>query len=415
MSVVDTFLNLADYYAGESITLHPDRCLNARHRRVGCTICADVCPAEEAITVTSGTPALNNDACLHCGLCLHACPTNAYTRSDPLLRRLPQTVSTLPHGPVDLICPQHTMPNRGPSPVAVQTKRCLAALSPADLLELARQGREIWLDDSLCAACPLGTTHRALAQTVSETNSWASLLDSRGSIGLQTERRQPVESQERPVIQVDRPPVSRRGFFSSLKNLGREGLGVALAEEPVDPTALGRFVPVSERLPHFVPAQRARILTILDESTATNAPPDVRAAQQHPESPPSAGIPAAAPMVDVQVDPDLCSACGLCARFCPTGAITLLSDGDQFALAFHQALCLGEACHICQLACPEDAITLAPPILSPDLLNKKPRYLVAGDLTPCEKCGELIAAGPGHPTTCFVCRPQKPNLLASLK
>ncbi|RME47410.1 MAG: 4Fe-4S dicluster domain-containing protein, partial [Caldilineae bacterium] len=80
MSVVDTFLNLAEHFGGETITLHAGRCLNARHRGVGCTLCADACPADEAITLSGGKPRLDNDACLHCGLCLHHCPTGAYAR-----------------------------------------------------------------------------------------------------------------------------------------------------------------------------------------------------------------------------------------------------------------------------------------------------------------------------------------------
>ncbi|RME50042.1 MAG: hypothetical protein D6796_03790, partial [Caldilineae bacterium] len=113
------------------------------------------------------------------------------------------------------------------------------------------------------------------------------------------------------------------------------------------------------------------------------------------------------PIADVRVNIRQCTACGLCARFCPPGALTFLSDGQQFALGFYSALCLGKECHICELACPEQAITLTPPPLSPHLLRKKPRYLAAGDLTTCEKCGEPIAAGPDFPSTCYACRPRR--------
>jgi MinD superfamily P-loop ATPase len=109
-------------------------------------------------------------------------------------------------------------------------------------------------------------------------------------------------------------------------------------------------------------------------------------------------------MGDIMVNTSRCSACGLCARFCPTGALTFLSDDERFALAFQPFLCLGNRCSICTMACPEQAVSLNPATISSDWLAKKSRYLAAGELTACQKCGESITAGPEHPVTCFVCR-----------
>ncbi len=401
MDVVGSFLNISDYFSGEEITLHAQRCLNTRYRQIGCTLCADACPAANTIVIDPGpAPIINHETCVHCGLCLHVCPINAFSRPDPTLARLPKTAAQLPADAITLICPEHPEPAIGQTDIAVQTKRCLAALSPAHLLPLTRQGKTILLDDSPCADCPIGHVHPYIEQSVARANAWAAILSTYTPILLQTHQTTDVPPATQTVVDVDRPPISRRGFFQSITQLGKESVGAALAEEPVDPAALGRFVPVSERLPHFVPAQRVKILSFLDAQISE----DITTAKPVPLNHSDTGD---LPASDVVVDVEKCTACKLCARFCPTGALTFISDERNFALGFHAALCLGDDCGICVHACPENAIELKKILPTPTLLSKKPRYLAAGELTSCAMCGQPIAAGENHPSTCFACRPHK--------
>ncbi len=402
MSGFDILLALTEQFSGEEITLHRERCLNARFRAVGCTRCADACPAGGAIVVTNGQPALHSKACVHCGLCLHHCPTGAYTQPDALADKLVKTVAALPAGPIDLICPYHASPACGSAPQAVQVKRCLAALSPATLLELATQGRKIWLDDTCCSGCPLGKIHSTLAQTVAEANGWAALLDQAVPVRLRTGQNDPPSPIDRPVYEADRPPVSRRSLFSLFRQAGQER---AAANEPVELVKSGKATPVSERLPQSLPYQRARVLQILEQKS-----PNLQLAGQVSPTPPTATL----PIVDVAIDPARCTACGLCARFCPSGALKFITVDDQFALLFQPKLCLGQVCDICVLACPEQAVVTGPAAVSAVLLAKKP--LIVGALAKCQKCSEPIAKGPDLPSTCFACRFQNTtsNLFQSL-
>jgi ferredoxin len=222
MSTVNTFLPLPQQFSGEVITLHPERCLNIRFRAVNCSLCADACPAEDTITVTGGRPALDNDACLYCGLCLHRCPTEAFTRHDVMPTKSIKMVATLSSGSVGLECPQHPQPAYGPAVQAVQTKRCLAALSPAELLELTTQGREIWLYDTPCAKCPLGKVHSLIKQSVAEANSWSSLLEKATSISLRTGQDEAPLANQSPIYDASQPSISRRDLFGSFKKMGQE-------------------------------------------------------------------------------------------------------------------------------------------------------------------------------------------------
>ncbi len=386
MSTVDFLLTLSQQFDASIIALQPTACLNARFRAAGCTHCADICPAEAAITITNGRPALDNDVCLHCGLCLHRCPTGAFTRPDGFSRKLVRTLAAVPGGPVELVCPQHPDPTLGQVPYAIQTRRCLAAISAATLLELIATGKDIWLDDRHCADCPLGMVQSQLAHIAAEANNWAVLLADASLVQLCSELPD-ASVVSRPVLDATQPPVSRRGLFGIFKPQTAPAADTQTeASELIKP---GRDTAPSDRLPQTLPPERAAVLHTLAQHTPS-APAQMTAEQL--------------PVIDIQIDSTRCTACGLCAKFCPTGALRFLSDDESFALTFRADYCLGQQCNICQPACPEQAVVTTSATIRPNILAK--RALAAGDLGHCDRCRSPIALGPGLPSTCFACRPR---------
>jgi len=354
---------------------------------------------------------LDQEVCARCGLCLNACPTGVFVQADPPESKLPQLLARSPGQVIELACPRKEQPDmsRVPEASVVQTPRCLAALSVPALLELATMGKSLWLNDSLCHTCPIGGARRAIQRNITTANRWLEVMGHPSAIHshLDATDRLDAEPTPRTLIRGDRLAVSRRDFFRSLA--GRTGQGSpafmsdggatpseeggSITSEPVDAHRVDSEVDIGHRLPHHIPAQRqhlAHALRRLSPDPATQVPT------------------AALPVADVMVT-DACTACGLCAQFCPTEAIVFLSDGQYYVLHFSAALCLGEDCSLCAIGCPTDAVRFGQGVMADELLSTQPRPVKAGRLASCSQCGALTDTpmdgdGVAEAPLCYVCQ-----------
>lgn len=387
-------------FEGQPVSLQPDQCLNGRHKEAGCHRCADACPTQ-AITLHPHNdrsphgpllPRLDDEVCVRCGLCLHACPADVFSQAGPPEVKLAQTIANLPDAPLALVCSQHPDPAVTAAPVAavVRHQRCLAALSLSHLIDLSHNGqRELWLDDTPCAGCPIGPVQPFIAHTTAAANR---LLQAFGRPPtIHTHLSQPdllvAEAGPKPLLAGNQPKLSRRGLFNALRKVTQS------AEPQTDSSSspsASEPVPVSQRLPHHLPASRQW----LHQQLAHLGEP----AEQPVET---AGL----PFANIAIDANTCSACRLCARFCPTEALDFVVAADRFGISFKPGLCID--CGICAVACPEEAVSFILELSPADLIADKRRWLVAGNLTPCTSCGEPTAVprnAANTPLLCYSCR-----------
>ncbi|MBM4462823.1 MAG: hydrogenase iron-sulfur subunit [Chloroflexi bacterium] len=96
----------------------------------------------------------------------------------------------------------------------------------------------------------------------------------------------------------------------------------------------------------------------------------------------------AVPFGKVQLDSSQCTACGLCALDCPTGALKFLSDEGSCRLLFEHRLCLG--CGQCMEACPERCLHLEN-TLEIDRLCRAAEAIFESRLARCQECGASVA------------------------
>lgn len=352
-----------------------EQCVNQLHRGVGCTSCADACPSG-SITFESGLPVLDAAACVGCGACVPQCPTEAIGTTSTR-RPLALAIADAPPGPLTLACPRG---GTGPATMPIiRHERCLAALGADELLDLAGEPpRDLWLDDSPCERCELGEVHAVISETVGRAN------DLRRVFGLAplvhrttdaTPEAAPPDVTVSVVIAGRGGVVSRRGLFRRISDVVTRG---AFVEHDGGP-----------------PPRRERLLRHLRAAGAGQAPAS------------GALVDVDVGFGDVTVDTDRCSACGLCAQFCPAGALlydtsSTTRTGATFTLSFRPANCV--ACNACVVACPEQAIAMEQAVHPSLVLDGMTRTVAARPVARCEICAQATASSPDGRHRCFSCR-----------
>lgn len=384
-----------DLRTGTIVSIDGARCLNTRHVRAGCRRCVAICPTA-AITLVSGVPEVEATACVGCGACVPVCPTDAVTAGDAPERRLLGVCQSIDGGSVTVACVANPQPRAdalgGPT---VRHSRCLASLSADQLMGLAGDGtRRLELDMSWCRTCPIGT---AADSVIAAVETIEALIPTRPAmvamVGLPGAVDEPLATgSTEAVVDSHRPSMSRRGLFSSMR---KRAEGAVQRGREIAPPPLRRTRgPVLARLPQSVPASRGRLLEHLGHVRLGDQGTDIPATQ--------------VPFAEVLISSS-CSACGLCARYCPTGALSFVTTAvpadarDSFILSFRMSTCID--CGICAVACPEGAVTFGATLDTDSVNQPDPIEFRRGALATCSSCSLPTAAtDESEPARCFSCR-----------
>lgn len=371
---------LLEQFQPVAVRVFPDRCLNRRHKDSRCALCL-ACPTQ-AIRATDISVTAQAGACVGCGLCMAVCPTEAFAVAGPNPTNILRLAAQWSGQAIEAVCVKRSPLEQAHSDAQVAfLLPCLAWLSPPLLLALIAQGiRSLWLDDSPCETCILGSIHPALLKAVAVTNKLLRLMGNSGTVSLYTADAVRLGRPHKVTLHDPRQPAySRRGFFGALRRAAAEAL-VTVLEEALPPATTGKPV-------HYLPRQRALLAAALP-----------RLGQAPAEPVDTDEIPLAALAVAAN-----CTACGLCAKLCPTGALDFRQDQASYVLDIRPLHCLGQDCHICRLICPVEAITLSSQVNLANILNGEPQVLRAGNLVPCTRCGEPTAQAGDEPV-CHLCR-----------
>lgn len=358
--------NIADRFAAldrSDVMLDAKRCLHSLYRFSDCKACHEICPVD-AIT-TGKVPRLDSTKCQTCLACLPVCPVGAFTADDGVASLL-NAVTHLEGGTLEVLCERNSQAALGvcDESIGIRTRGCLAGLGTGTYLALAAIGVErILVRTDACSGCEWGTLSR---QVEAQVNHAKQLLEGWGkgeNIACISRLDAPVE---RPLWKATNPPLSRRDLFLLAARQGQ----IAIARSIEDGQSHSIHRPGRDRLrmvgaiTHMpVPASTENFsLGELGFATLSNT--------------------------------EACTACGTCARACPTGAILFTKNENEtaFTLSVSVRDCIG--CEMCVGVCTSKTLSVDHSPSFAQVFGEKMVVLREGGLVKCEQCGVIIAARP---------------------
>jgi ferredoxin len=364
----------------EGVTLQPERCLHRLNTLSTCSACVTACPVDALALQTESsrtTIVLDQEVCVDCGLCLPVCPVGAFEGDPGTAELLAYVAGQEKRTIVELVCALHPAAEQGPpqSNLVIRSRSCLAALGASTLTALLGLGvYHVLLRVDACASCPLGQARMQIADNAAQVTS---LIAADHILAGPVTLVEAVADEwpTRPVVTARTPTKSRRDFFRSLMSTQEPPPQVQQLVEQESPDLVKKVPPERRRL--------LRAMTLLPAEALTLEPLDAFATT----------------MLAAQ---ERCSACRVCERACPTGAITGIVNEEQslFALSFRAGACTD--CGVCIDLCEPQALARQRMPVAAEWLDEEPVVLLHAALQRCTNCGAAFA-GPAEQGLCPVC------------
>ncbi len=373
-SIVD-MVDILERLESKALHIEPTRCVKVRNRNASCTRCADACTSG-AITVAGNAIDIDGEKCTGCGTCTAACPTQAIVCDKPSDAQLASDLarSLDANGGMAAVICGRVAAHKTADVDRVAEVLCLGRVDVPTLIGAVASGAHtVAFIDGGCSTCKFRAAVPHIDAAVEEANA---LLEAWGSDA----RVQRLDAVPANLAAHDREQatggVSRRGFFtgvkSQAKNLAAEaatyGIEKELGISKEHPT-LRDTLKVGEDgcLPHGPIPRHEELLESLFEM---GEPAEVTVSTRL--------------WGDVTMEPEKCDNCGVCATFCPTGALSkVMRDAPKKpgrpahkgakeleCLEFRLSDCVG--CGTCADVCMGHALTVSHDIEVPRVFELEP-------------------------------------------
>lgn len=359
--------------------LRAHSCTRYRYRYSECRRCADACP-HDAIVLSDAGATVAADKCRHCGLCISACHTQAWSSAE--IQPIELLREAVKQATWSIACEPSGCPGDAVVP-------CLGALDAVWLAYLARRGIAVTLQGSgHCAVCVHGKTgeaqlklnldgvaalHQAAnvgATATPPTPDWR-LLE------LAPDTRSP--DARTGGIGASVRTASRRQLFRRFFRRGADVLEPA-ASAPVTPPAPEKAIRAGA---YAVPDQRELLQIVCQRK-------DERPCPMSPHD--------SLPLMQLELRSG-CTLCEACFRVCPTGALQIVENPGDWALTFQTDRCV--ACEVCLEVCQPRVLDAATRFDARS--GREPTVLIARVKQRCSRCDRHFASATPE-STCPVCR-----------
>lgn len=349
------------------IQLKASRCVRSLSRESECNRCEIICPTEAIVVANNPLPSINFSACIECGACDAVCPSEALPLDS---FNATNFFFTFMEDEQKLISCKKNVP-------------CIAALNIENIISMALLKKEIIFDMGYCDECAIAHKCKSEIQRKYEEASYIlRAMVSDASIRLEN-----IRYEESKEVQES----NRRDFFSkvTIKNAIKTKLEFEKEIQKATDELVAHTLEKSD-------------ITLLKQKRITDRRKLLFSALKRVKKPDFYHIIESNELTFTSMkllNGDKCTACQICYRVCPSGALT--SDIKNSKIDFDPLLCI--KCNICHDVCESDAITLSPAYAIKEFFEPEIYNLIKFSVKRCNECGVIFSTNSSE-KLCYRCK-----------
>ena len=347
------------------IALSAGACVRSLSVESECNNCEVVCPTDAIAMGSTNLPSINFSACVSCGACVGVCPSEAM--------KLEEFDSTnfffdFVEAEDNLLSCRKNLP-------------CISVLSVEHIISMAVLKKEIVFDMGYCEGCDIASTcHKLILKNYEEATYLLDAMENDAVIKLENIRYEDKEttSNRRDFLNAANLTTIakvKQNFQEEVKKASDELVEHTLQKTDI---ALLRKKNIPDRRKLFFTAikrvEKPSQFHIIDAREVTFTSQKI-------------------------MDEAACTACQMCYRVCPTGALT--SDLKNSKIDFDPFLCI--KCHICHDVCEPNAITLSSSYNIKEFFEPEVQNLAAFRVRRCDECNVIFSTN-SNDKMCYRCK-----------